>query len=146
MSWDLNLGPPLNYWVCCFEVAWIWLDLNKSCQLNMRHICRKWGLWKIVQNILNALILWFRDFIWKLFEVWQCVECCVAWFSHDRKNDETMNELKSWWQVQPFLEKLSYAACTKIMARAEEWRSVGRLRKTIFISTYVFKSRHFCLY
>ena len=58
------------------------------------------------------------------------MQCVVYHGSHDRKNDETMNELKSWWQVQPFLEKLSYAACTKIMARAEEWRSVGRLRKT----------------
>ena len=31
-------------------------------QLIMRHFCRKWRFWKGVQNIQNALILWFRDF------------------------------------------------------------------------------------
>ena len=38
------------------------LSLDKSYELNMRHICRKWGFWKVVQNIWNTSILWFRDY------------------------------------------------------------------------------------
>ena len=52
-------------------VTTVWVTKLKSqlklwkilSQLNMRHFCRKWGLWKVVQNTWNASILWFRDFI-----------------------------------------------------------------------------------
>ena len=37
----------------------LWKIVN---QLNMRHYCRKWGLWKALQNIWNASVLWSKDF------------------------------------------------------------------------------------